>query len=261
MIARRTALALPALLLARPASAEVTLSGRAEQGGMLLGEGATGMRLALDAENVRVSADGRFVLGFGRDHGQRATLRINNTSRNIQVAPREWEVQHISGQAAAQFAPDAIIGRRTTAERERLAAVRRRDTSRTDFTQPLAWPVRGEVTGAFGTQRVVNGRPRQPNDGIEVAGEVGTPILAALPGQVALATELFDFGRLIVLDHGHGLHTLYAHLSEDRVAEGAEVAQGDHIGDMGATGRVAGPQLLFSLGWKLAWLDPQPLLP
>jgi len=226
---------------------------------MLLGEGATGMTLALDAQSVRVSADGRFVLGFGRDHGPRSTLRINNTSRNIQVARREWEVQHISGQAG--FTPDAVIGRRTTAERERLASVRRRDTSRTDFTHPFAWPTRGEIIGVFGTQRVVNGRPRQPNYGMELAGELGSPILAALPGQVALATDLFDFGRMIVLDHGHGLHTVYGNLSEHRVAEGAEVAQGEHIADMGATGRVASPQLLFSLGWKLAWLDPQPLLP
>jgi hypothetical protein len=259
-IARRVALALPGLLLARPALAEVRLSGRAEQGGMLRGEGAAGMRLALDADEVRVSEDGRFVLGFGRDHGPRATLRMGTSLRNIDVAPREWPVQYLSGLSTAQVTPDAPTLRRTSAERERLASVRRRDTARTDFAGRMAWPARGRISGVFGSQRVLNGQPRQPHYGLDVAGPVGTPIAAALPGRVSLTADFFFLGRLVMLDHGHGVHTLYAHLSDIHVTEGAEVAQGQRIGDMGATGRVTGPHLHFSLGWFLTWLDPQPVL-
>jgi murein DD-endopeptidase MepM/ murein hydrolase activator NlpD len=78
---------------------------------------------------------------------------------------------------------------------------------------------------------------------------------------VTLSAEFFFFGHLLVVDHGHGVNTLYAHLSERLVAEGAEVARGQHIAAMGATGRVTGPHLHFSLSWRLTWLDPQPLLP
>ncbi len=251
---------MPALLLARPAAA-VTLHGRAEQGGLLRGEGAAGMRLALDGDPVRVSPDGRFVLGFGRDHGPRATLRLGTASRNIEVAPREWRVQRIEGLPPAQVTPDAATLRRTTAERARLASVRAQDTPRTDFALPLAWPARGRISGVFGSQRVLNGQPRSPHYGLDVAGPVGTPIQATLPGRVTLADDFFFFGRLVVLDHGHGLHSLYAHLSEIEVAQGQEVPQGRRIGAMGATGRVTGPHLHFSLGWKMTWVDPQPLLP
>jgi len=258
VIARRLALALPALALARPAAA-VTLEGNATQGGLLRGSGAAGRQLALNGDPVRVSPEGRFVLGFGRDHGPRATLRIGTELRNIEVAPREWRVQHISGLPPGQVTPDAATRRRTTAERERLAAVRRRDTPRTDFAGPLAWPARGRISGVFGSQRVLNGEPRQPHYGLDIAGPVGTPVLATLTGRVTLAADFFFFGKLVVLDHGHGLHSLYAHLSEIGVAEGQEVGQGRAVGEMGATGRVTGPHLHFSLGWFLTWVDPQPL--
>ncbi|HEV7457965.1 MAG TPA: M23 family metallopeptidase [Roseococcus sp.] len=260
MIGRRLALALPALALARPAAA-VTLEGRAEQGGLLRGSGAAGRQLALNGDPVRVSPEGHFVIGFGRDHGPRATLRLGTELRNIEVAPREWRVQHISGLPPGQVTPDAATLRRTTAERERLAAVRRRDTPRTDFTGALAWPARGRISGVFGSQRVLNGQPRSPHYGLDIAGPTGTPIAATLPGRVTLAADFFFFGKLVVLDHGHGIHSLYAHLNDIHVAEGAEVAQGQRIADMGATGRVTGPHLHFSLGWYATWLDPEPLLP
>ncbi|HYF06337.1 MAG TPA: M23 family metallopeptidase, partial [Acetobacteraceae bacterium] len=90
---------------------------------------------------------------------------------------------------------------------------------------------------------------------------VGTPILAVAAGKVTLADEFFFFGKLIVLDHGHGVNSLYAHLSAMDVAEGAEVAQGQRIGALGATGRVTGPHLHFSLSWYQVFVDPQPVLP
>lgn len=259
MIRRRLALALPALVLARAAAA-FTLEGRAEQGALLRGEGAAGRAVTLDGRAVRVSPEGRFALGFGRDHGPRATLRVGSETRVIEVAPRDWRIQHITGLPPAQVTPDAEALRRIGEERTRLARARATDTPRTDFTGNLAWPARGRISGVFGSQRVLNGQPRAPHYGLDIAGPVGTPILATLPGRVTLAADFFFFGKLVVLDHGHGVHSLYAHLNEIRVAEGAEVAQGARIADMGATGRVTGLHLHFSLGWYATWLDPEPLL-
>ncbi|MCU0943982.1 MAG: M23 family metallopeptidase [Rubritepida sp.] len=260
MITRRAALALPALLAAAPACA-ATLAGRAEQGGMLLGAAAPGQRVTLDGTALRVSPAGRFVFGFGRDHGPSATLRVDGVARSLEVARREWPVQHITGLPPAQVTPDAATLARIRTERERLAAVRGADTAREAFAAPLAWPARGRISGVFGSQRILNGEPRQPHYGLDVAGPVGTPILAALAGRVTLAAEFVFFGRLLVLDHGHGVNTLYAHLDAIEVHEGAEVAQGGRIATMGATGRVTGPHLHFSLSWFRTWLDPQPLLP
>jgi len=261
---RRAALALPALMLARPVRAVATgveWRGTPQQGALLIGQGARGQRLALDGQPVRVSPEGDFVLGFGRDHGASATLTVDGTPRSIAVARREWDVQHITGLPPAQVTPDAAALERIRVERERLSAVRGVDSARVDFARGLAWPARGRISGVFGSQRVLNGQPRQPHYGLDVAGPVGTPILAAAAGKVTLAADFHFFGQLIVLDHGHGVNTLYAHLSAKEVREGEEVRQGQRIGAMGATGRVTGPHLHFSLGWYRLWLDPQPLLP
>jgi murein DD-endopeptidase MepM/ murein hydrolase activator NlpD len=261
---RRVALAWPALLLARPAAAMATgveWRGTPAQGALLIGQGARGQRLTLDGQPVRVSPDGYFVLGFGRDAGPQATLTVNGAARPISVARREWNVQHITGLPPAQVTPDAAALERIRLERERLLAVRGLDSARVDFAGGLAWPARGRISGVFGSQRVLNGQPRQPHFGLDVAGPVGTPILAAASGKVTLAAEFHFFGKLMVLDHGHGVNTLYAHLSAMDHREGDEVRQGQRIGAMGATGRVTGPHLHFSLSWYRLWLDPQPLLP
>ncbi|MBS7789182.1 M23 family metallopeptidase [Roseococcus sp. SDR] len=258
---RRAALALPALILGAGPARAVEWRGTPQQGALLIGQGAQGQRLALDGQAVRVSPQGFFALGFGRDHGPSATLTVNGAARSIAVARREWDVQHITGLPPAQVTPDAAALERIRVERERLAAVRGVDSARTDFAGGLAWPARGRISGVFGSQRVLNGQPRQPHYGLDVAGPVGTPILAAQSGKVTLAADFHFFGKLIVLDHGHGVNTLYAHLSAIEVREGEEVSQGSRIGAMGATGRVTGPHLHFSLSWYRVWLDPQPLLP
>jgi murein DD-endopeptidase MepM/ murein hydrolase activator NlpD len=262
---RRLLIAAPLLLAARPVRA-VTWRGEAAQGALLLGRAAPGTRLALDGAPVRVAPEGAFVLGFGRDHAAESVLAITYPggaaeTRRIVVAPRAWDVQSISGLPPAQVTPDEAALRRINAERERLLAVRGIDTPRTDFAQGFVWPARGRISGIFGSQRVLNGQPRQPHYGLDVAGPVGTPIMAAASGRVSLSGDFHFFGQLLVVDHGHGVNTLYAHLSERLVAEGQEVTRGQHIAAMGATGRVTGPHLHFSLSWYRTWLDPQPLLP
>ncbi len=264
-LARRLLLATPALLLARGAPAQ-DLRGEPAQGALLTGRAAPGTRMTLDGRAVRVSPEGHFALGFGRDHGPTASLSVTlpdgrGETRQLSVARRQWDVQHISGLPPAQVTPDEAALRRITAERERLAAARAADTPLTHFAESMAWPARGRISGIFGSQRVLNGQPRQPHYGLDVAGPVGTPVVAAHAGRVTLSADFFFFGGLLVVDHGHGVNTLYAHLSERLVAEGEAVARGQRIALMGATGRVTGPHLHFSLSWYQTWLDPQPLLP
>lgn len=265
MIARRLLLTTPALLLARQARA-LEFRGEPAQGGLVVGRAAPGTRLALDGRAVRVSADGLFAFGFGRDHGAASTLSIaepngRTEQRRLDVRRRQWNVQHLSGLPPAQVTPDEAALRRINAERERLGAARAADTALTHFAEPLAWPARGRISGVFGSQRVLNGQPRQPHYGFDIATPVGTPISATLAGRVTLSAEFFFFGELIVVDHGHGVNTLYAHLSRRMVSEGETVARGQEVGLSGATGRVTGPHLHFSLSWYQTWLDPQPLLP
>ena len=265
MMLRRWLLAAPALLLARGAPA-ATLDAAPAQGALLRGVAPPGARLALDGRALRVTPEGRFALGFGRDHAARAMLTTTHSDGRVEaqalgIARRQWDVQHITGLPPAQVTPDAEALRRITAERERLGQARAVDSALSDFTAPLAWPARGRISGVFGSQRVLNGQPRQPHYGLDVAAPIGTPIQASLAGRVTLSGDFFFFGQLLVIDHGHGVNTLYAHLSERLVREGEAVARGQRIALMGATGRVTGPHLHFSLSWYQIWLDPQPLLP
>jgi hypothetical protein len=262
--ARRALLGAPALLLARGA-AGATWRGEPAQGGFIVGEAAPGTRVTLDGRNVRVGPGGDFAFGFGRDHGPTATLTIAPPNgrveqRALQVARRQWDVQSISGLPPGQVTPDEAALRRIAQERERLGQARAADSNLTHFAEPPAWPARGRISGVFGSQRVLNGQPRQPHYGLDVAAPVGTPVNAAMAGRVTLSADFFFFGQLIVLDHGHGVNTLYAHLSERLVQEGEAVSRGQLIAKMGATGRVTGPHLHFSLSWYQVWLDPQPIL-
>jgi murein DD-endopeptidase MepM/ murein hydrolase activator NlpD len=264
VIARRILLAAPALLFARGAQA-LQWRGEPAQGGLIVGTASPGTRLALDGRGIRVSPQGDFAFGFGRDHGSSARLSVTEPGgrsevRTLSVRKREWSVQRITGLPPAQVTPDEAALRRITAERESLRAARGEDSGLTGFAAPLAWPARGRISGIFGSQRILNGEPRQPHYGFDIAAPTGTPVSAALAGRVTLSGDFFFFGQLLVVDHGHGVNTLYAHLSERGVTEGQVVDRGQPIGRIGATGRVTGPHLHFSLSWYQTWLDPQPLL-
>ena len=260
------ALAAPALLLARGAWAEVQIGSGLTQGGFVNGRATPGTRLALDGRVVRVAANGVFAFGFGRDHGPEASLAVTHPNgrsetQRLAIARRQWSVQNISGLPPAQVTPDVEALARITREREQLGRARATDSARTDFAPGFQWPARGRISGVYGSQRVLNGQPRQPHLGLDVAAPVGTPIQAIASGKVTLADSFFFFGNLIVLDHGAGVNSLYAHLSAIDVREGMDVTAGQRIGALGATGRVTGPHLHFSLSWFQTFVDPHPVLP
>ena len=264
-IARRALLAAPALLLARPAAA-VTLTERGlAQGGFVLGRAAPGTRVALDGRTLRVTPDGTFAFGFGRDHGASATLAIvhpdnRREERRLSIARRQWRVERVNGVPPPQVDMNEAMLARWRAERERWMAALATDSDLTGFADGLMAPANGRLSGFFGSQRIFNGQPRSPHYGLDFAVPVGTPIFAAAAGRVTLTADFALFGNIIILDHGHGVSTLYAHLSAIEVQDGQMVSQGARVARSGATGRVSGPHLHFSLTWQQTFLDPQPVV-
>lgn len=125
------------------------------------------------------------------------------------------------------------------------------------FTRPVAGTEDG--TG-FGSRRIINGLRRSPHAGVDYSAETGTPVVAANSGRVALVAEMFFPGRLVILDHGLGLYTLYFHLERVQVAEGDRVERGQIIGAAGSTGRATGPHLHFGAQFRQARIDPAALL-
>lgn len=263
-VLRRALLALPALLLPRRARA-LAVPAVSAQGAFHVGEGADGLALALDGRQLRVSSSGRFAFAFHREHGPQARLQLRRAGREeehaIRVQPRAWPVQRIDGLPPAMVTPDADTLARIRAEAARVAEIRRQDRAAEGFAEPLVWPAEGRISGVFGSQRILNGEPRAPHLGIDIAVPTGTPVRAALSGRVVLAAELYFNGLTLILDHGHGVTTTYSHLSAFRVTEGAEVERGEVVALSGATGRVTGPHLDFRIHWFERAADPLPLLP
>jgi hypothetical protein len=281
MIARRRFLAVPALLLAAPSCAQgpaarpataatapglrIGPSGLA-QGGMALGQVKPGTRVALDGRPVHVAPDGRFAIGFPRDAAPTARLTVTTPGggtedRDLAIARREWDVQRINGLPGAMVSPNAQQLARINAERLRTAATRKVDSDLPFFAEPFIRPAQGRISGVFGSQRILNGEARAPHLALDIAAPTGTPVAAMGGGRILLADNLYFTGNTIILDHGHGITSLYAHLSAMDVAEGEMVRQGQRIGAIGATGRVTGPHLHLGLNWLATALDPAPVLP
>lgn len=278
---RRASLCLAfALLLATPVTAAepipanpfassplfYALHGEVTQGGLLIGRATPNSEVTLDGKPIPVTPDGAFVLGFGRDHGLTAELivalnRGPRERRTLIVMPRIFDIQRITGVAQKYVSPSPEDMKRIAEEARLIRQARERRTVAGDFAGGFIWPVTGPITGVYGSQRVFNGEPRAPHLGVDIAAPRGTPVHAAADGIVALAgPDLFFNGNVMILDHGLGLTTVYAHFSEFAVKEGERVKQGQVIGKVGATGRVTGPHLHWGANWSGVGVDPQLLV-
>jgi murein DD-endopeptidase MepM/ murein hydrolase activator NlpD len=261
---RRAAAAIVAALIAAPCWAgTLTLDGAVEQGGLVRGKAEPGAQVVLDGRAIRVAPDGGFIFGFGRDAPDHAALDVtfadgSREHRDLAVLARHYEVQRINGLPEQQVSPDAATLERIKREGAVIARARAADTDLPFFEQPLHWPATGPISGVYGSQRILNGEPRAPHGGVDVAAARGSPVVAAAAGTVTLAEhDLFYTGGTVIIDHGYGLATTYQHMDRVDVAVGQHVAAGERIGAVGATGRVTGPHLHWSLNWYEVRLDPQ----
>src|SRR5688572_6698671 len=188
------------------------------------------------------------------DYGSRREVR------KLAVLPWKYHEQRIDmPPEQADLPPEQLA--RYEKEREHLAKVLRTFTEIAPADLSLLQPVPGRRSGSFGSRRVINGVPRAPHGGLDIAAPTGTPVVAAAAGRVVEAGEYLFLGRTIILDHGQGLLTLYSHLSAMHVAAGGVVAAGATIGEVGATGRATGPHLHFSVYLNAASVDPVIFLP
>lgn len=237
------------------------------QGGLVIGIAQPGVTLKLGDRNVLVAPDGRFVFGFGRDEASAVPLSISygggrDLALMLNVAQRQYDIQRIEGLPPAQVTPPPTLLERIKRENAAIAAVRQRNTPRADFLQGWIWPAKGPVSGIYGSQRILNGEPRQPHFGIDIAAPAGSPVVASTDGEVVMAEpDLYYTGGTIILDHGMGITAAYSHLQSVTVKVGQRVRQGEVIGAVGSTGRSTGPHLDWRVNWFDVRLDPQRLLP
>ena len=241
---------------------ELNLEGELIQGGLLHGLTEPGSRVSVNSVPIRVSPDGLFLVGFGRDEPSPATLEVSAPSgevetRLLEIVSREYKIQRIDGLPPKKVTPDEEQLKRIQAESALVKATRQRDDPRTDYLTGFMWPARGPISGVYGSQRILNGEPRRPHFGVDIAAPTGTPVAAPADGVVTLAhPDMFFSGGTIVLDHGHGLSSAFLHLSKILVTEGQVMRRGDLLGEVGATGRVTGAHLDWRMNLFERRIDP-----
>ncbi|HEB95204.1 MAG TPA: M23 family metallopeptidase [Sedimenticola thiotaurini] len=254
-----------ALLLAvLPAWAgALELEGELVQGGVVTGRVEPGTRVLFDGERIRVSEEGVFLLGFGRDHPATSRLELirpdgGRESRTLEVRKRNYAIQRVDGLPKRKVTPKKIDYERIRREAALVRKARQRDDPRTDFLTGWIWPVEGPISGVYGSQRILNGKPRRPHYGVDIARPVGTPVRAPADGIVTLVhPDMFYSGVTLIIDHGHGLSSSFLHLKRTLVKPGQRVRRGQVVAEVGRSGRVTGAHLDWRMNLRKARVDPQ----
>jgi len=235
-----------------------------EQGGIVYGKTNAGTKVFAFDEELPVSDKGEFVFGVGRDADEVTIVAIgrdgNKIFRTLKVKKRAWNIQKIDGLATNMVEPSDEEMEKI---REDSFYIKRARgiVSKDQFPLCFKRPVSGEISSFFGSQRILNGVPKNPHGGIDISAKEGTPVAAAADGIVSHVNEdSFYNGKLIIINHGYGISSTYAHLSKINVSEGQKVKQGDIIGLVGSTGRSTGPHLHFGVSWRNVYVDPQTVL-
>jgi murein DD-endopeptidase MepM/ murein hydrolase activator NlpD len=247
-----------------------TYAGELTQGGWIRGEVPAGTARAwLGETRLTLDAGGHFFAAFDRDAGPTASLRAEladgrSIASPLSISPRAWNIEHVNVARLPGGATEAFMRIRRP-ELERIAAAREANADVDGWRQEFIWPVKGRISGRFGSQRIYRGGEAGAyHSGLDIAtGESGTVYGAPADGVVTLAAEApFSLeGNLLIIDHGQGLNSAFLHSSALLVRQGDRVKQGQPIGRIGMTGRATGPHLHWSLMWRGSRIDPLLFLP
>ncbi len=240
----------------------LTLDGALNQGGMVTGKVPPGSQVFLGSEALKVTPDGRFVFGFHRDAPATAEISVIVPGREpyrkaLNVNQREYKIQRVDGLPPKKVTPPPEFYERLRRERALVGQARSQNTDFQFWAEPFIRPAKGRISGVYGSQRILNGTPKQPHYGLDIAAPKGTSVLAPASGVVVLAEPDFYYeGGIIIIDHGFRVMSTLFHLSSVDVRLGQTVGQGERIGAVGATGRATGPHVDWRINWGPVRLDP-----
>ena len=243
----------------------VEFKGKFIQGHYIVGVTDPSSKIIIDKKNVKVSEDGYFVFGIDRDRKFDLTItKINNGKKEKiikKVLKRKYNIQRIDGLEESKVTPPESVYKRIKKENNKIGEARAINSDLPFFKNQFIMPVEGIISGVYGSQRILNGKPRWPHYGIDIAAKKGTMIKSSGSGVVTMAEDdLYYTGGTIIMDHGHGISTIYSHLETVYVSVGDKINKGDLIGTVGSTGRSTGPHLDFRVNWFQTRLDPMSIL-
>ena len=244
----------------------VEFNGKFIQGHFIIGKTNPSSKVKIDKKQVKVSKDGYFAFGLDRDRKYDVVITIEKDGIKEKITKRVqkriYDIQRIDGLEEKKVTPPEEVYERIKKENKLIAKARAIETDLDFFKDKFIIPVDDAIiTGVYGSQRILNGKPKWPHYGLDFAQEEGAPVKAMLNGTVTLAEpDLYYSGGTLIFDHGHGISTLYMHMNKVFVKKGQKVKQGDIIGNVGSTGRATGPHLDVRLNWFDIRLDPATVL-
>ena len=240
--------------------------GKFIQGGFIIGETEPGSKVTIDKKKVKVTKEGFFVFGLGRDRKYDVVINIEKNGENEKIVKkvlkREYNIQRIDGLDEKKVTPPEEVYERIKNDNKLIASARATNSDLVFFKNKFALPLKNAIiTGVYGSQRILNGKPRRPHYGIDFHAPEGTPVKAMMDGEVTLAeNDMYFTGGTIIFDHGHGISTLYMHMKNIDVKVGQKIKQGQIVGTLGQSGRATGPHLDIRLNWFDVKLDPASIL-
>ena len=244
----------------------VEFKGKFIQGHFILGKTEPGSNIYIDKKKVKVSEDGFFAFGIGKDRKFDITItkNINGNNEKIikKIQKRKYNIQRIDGLPEKKVTPPEEFYARIKKDNQLIGKAREVDSNLPFFKEKFIVPVDNAViTGVYGSQRILNGIPKWPHYGLDFAKKKGAPVKAMNNGIVTLSeSDLYYTGGTIIFDHGHGVSTLYMHMDKIFVKVGDHIKKGDVVGTVGATGRATGPHLDIRLNWYDIRLDPASII-
>ena len=236
------------------------ISGQMIEGGLIIAHTDPANHIMLDNEPVSIAENGIFVVGFHRDSDKPLILTVTTPGKKIiktTLVPnqRNYRIQRIDGLRSAMVTPPKAVLARIKANGKLVKAARKIYGPLGDFWEGFDWPALGPISGVYGSQRILNGKPRQPHYGVDIAGSRGTPVYAPASGLITLVEDLYFSGWTIIMAHGLSVNSTFLHLEQVKVKKGMFVERGALIGTIGATGRATGPHLDWRVDWQGRRID------
>lgn len=244
----------------------VNLQGNFIQGGLVKGNIFPNKVIKFENKILLKDTNGKFVFGFGRDYKENSYLEVKISEKkwlkkSFKIKKQTYNTQYINGLQKKMVTPPKSFYDRIKKENKSIKLIRNLNTEVNFIFQEFILPTKGIVTGVFGSQRILNGKPRRPHYGIDIAASKGTSVIAPIDSIVRMAEkDLYFTGGTIILDHGHGVTSVYSHLSLININVGDKVIKGQKIAEVGSSGRSTGPHLDWRVNWFNQRLDPALLI-
>ena len=244
----------------------VEFDGKFIQGHFIIGKTDPDSKIKIDKKQVKVTKDGYFAFGLDRDRKNNVMIKIQNKKETKliekQVFKREYKIQRIDGLPPKQVTPPPEVYERIKKDNKLIGDARAINSNLIFFKDKFVYPIdKYIITGVYGSQRILNGKPRRPHYGIDFHAPEGTPVKSMMDGVVTLVEkDMYFTGGTVIFDHGHGISTLYMHMKDINVQKGQKVKKGQIVGTLGQSGRATGPHLDIRLNWFEIKLDPMTIL-